>query len=652
MNKHAPIKSKTVRGNQAPFMNKVISKNIMNKSRIKNKYLKWPSRENYLAYKRIKNKCNNLLKKSKKIYFQKHAGEGSATGKQFWNTVKPFISSKGTLSDDNIIIEAQEDSTVNIKGGYQISLQAKDEIRDEKILVEMFNNHYINIVEKSSGSAPKSIGDSSNPNNDKSTVLNIISAYKNHPSIIKIKECSINSIPFDFPKPAVEDISLIIKSLNPKKATGPDGIPIKVLRYASNAIDPHLCNIIGNDIEEPKTALVRPIFKKNERNKIENYRPVSILNGMSKIYERFIRNSLSSFAENILSNFISAYRKAYSSNHVLLRLIENWKKSLDNKNFVGTVLMDLSKAFDCIRHDLLVAKLHAYDLSEDTVTFIYSYLKRRKQGVKINNTESLFQILLSGIPQGSILGPILFNIFIKDLFLFLEDVDLANFADDNTVYTANKNIEVLIKLLERESKSAIDWFKMNDMIVNPDKFQAMILRPDKKENKFQLNINDSIISSEDSITLLGIEIDSKLNFKNHVSKICRKAGRQLNAISRIQNYLGEKEKKLKVNTFVYSNFMYCPLAWHFCLKLSQNMIEKIQYRCLQLLTNDFDSDYKLLLEKTKTPIMETKRIRTIALEIFKTLNDLNPNFMKDIFNFSPHFTHKKNTIFLYILAIQ
>ena len=149
---------------------------------------------------------------------------------------------------------------------------------------------------------------------------------------------------------------------------------------------------------------------------------------MSKIYERFIHNSLSSFAENILSNFISAYRKAYSSNHVLLRLIENWKKSPDNKNFVGTVLMDLSKAFSCI-------------------PFIYSYLKRRKQGVKINNTESLFQILLSGIPQGSILGPILFNIFINNLFLFLEDVDLGNFTDDNTIYTANKNIEVLEVLI-------------------------------------------------------------------------------------------------------------------------------------------------------------------------------------------------------------
>ena len=103
---------------------------------------------------------------------------------------------------------------------------------------------------------------------------------------------------------------------------------------------------------------------------------------MSKIYERFIHDCLSSYAESFLSKFISAYRKSYSSNHVLLRLIENWKKSLDNKNFVGTVLMDLSKAFDCVPHDLLVAKLHAYGLSKDGVTFIYSYLKRRKQGVK------------------------------------------------------------------------------------------------------------------------------------------------------------------------------------------------------------------------------------------------------------------------------
>ena len=158
LEKHAPMKTKIVRGNQAPFMNKKLSKAIMNKSRIKNKYLKWPSRENLLDYKKIKNKCNNLLKQSKKKYFQENASEGSASSKSFWNTVKPFISNKGTLANDNIIIEAPSDSTINVKGGASVFIKAKDEIRDEKVLVEMFNNHYINIVEKSSGTAPKSIG--------------------------------------------------------------------------------------------------------------------------------------------------------------------------------------------------------------------------------------------------------------------------------------------------------------------------------------------------------------------------------------------------------------------------------------------------------------------------------------------------------------
>ena len=142
---------------------------------------------------------------------------------------------------------------------------------------------------------------------------------------------------------------------------------------------------------------------------------------MSKMYERCIHNSLSSYAETI-SNFISPYKKSYISNHVSLRLIENWKKSRDNESFVGNVLMDLSEAFDCIPHDLLAAKRHAYGLSEDGVTFLHSYLKRRKLGVNINDTEIVFQILLSVIPQGSILGLILFNILINDLFFFIKDV--------------------------------------------------------------------------------------------------------------------------------------------------------------------------------------------------------------------------------------
>ena len=143
---------------------------------------------------------------------------------------------------------------------------------------------------------------------------------------------------------------------------------------------------------------------------------------MFKIYERYIHNSLTSYTETILSNFKSAYKKSYSSNHVLLRLTENWKKPRDTKTFVGTFLMDLSKAFDYIPHDLLAAKLHVGGLSKDAIIFVHLYLKRRKQGVKINDAESVFQILLSGIPQGSILGPILFNSLINDFIFFIKNV--------------------------------------------------------------------------------------------------------------------------------------------------------------------------------------------------------------------------------------
>ena len=198
---------------------------------------------------------------------------------------------------------------------------------------------------------------------------------------------------------------------------------------------------------------------------------------------------------------------------------------------MGAVLMDLSKAFDCLSNDLIIAKLAAYGLGDGALQIIYSYLKNRKQSVKVKSVISLLRVILAGVPQGSLLGPLLFNIFMNDMFCFITS-NLHNFADDNTLSAAAESLQSLVNELEHQAKKAIDWLQMNQMIANPEKFKAIVLKRLNVNETLNVNlqINDIRITTSSEVDLLGVTIDSKLTFDSYIRNICKKASRQLNAL--------------------------------------------------------------------------------------------------------------------------
>ena len=189
-----------------------------------------------------------------------------------------------------------------------------------------------------------------------------------------------------------------------------------------------------------KHADITPLYKKGKKDIKGNYRPVSILPNLSKIFEKCMFEQMSQFFENIFSKYQCGFRKGFSTQQCLLAMLEKWKRSVDNSKMFGALLTNLSKAFDCLDHELLIAKLNAYGFSLTALKLVHNYLSNRKQRTKINSTHSSLLEILFGVSQGSILGPLLFNIFLIDLFFIIEDTDIASYADGNTSYIISDNI--------------------------------------------------------------------------------------------------------------------------------------------------------------------------------------------------------------------
>ena len=352
------------------------------------------------------------------------------------------------------------------------------------------------------------------------------------------------------------------------------------------------------------------------------------------VFERLLFKQLNDFIETKFSPLLCGFRKGHNTQHALTKLLEDWRAQLDNKKVVGTILCDLSKAFDTLPHDLLIAKLNAYGLSHSALEFVTSYLSNRKQRCKVGSSYSSWGDITSGVPQGSVLGPLLFNIFINDFFFFIKKSSATNFADDNTISAYGDSIVEVSYKLEEDIENALYWFDINSMVANPNKFQLMFLGTREKV-KLCLKINGNYCISTSSVTLLGIEIDWKLTFNKHVKSITNNANNKAKALSRLRYKLDVTQKLTLYHCYILSAFGYCPIIWMFCGKSSNEGIDRVQRIALRTIYNDYTSNYIDLLAKGNHLKIHEINKRKLLIEVYKCLNSINPSFLANLFTRKP-----------------
>ena len=402
----------------------------------------------------------------------------------------------------------------------------------------------------------------------------------------------------------------------------------QLLRLWATELAPTITNLINQSIEKShfptaiKKSELSPLFKNKDSLITDNYRPLSILSSVSKIFEKVFNQQLYDYFKHIMSGLLSimsgllsAFRKKYGCHHVLTRLIEVCKQALDKYMHVGLLLLDLSKAFDWLPHKLLLCKLHAYGVSRDACDLLCSYLTNRSQRVKISSVKSDWVKLIIWVPQGSVLGPMLFNVFINDVTCVVENTcPLYNYADDNTLAFWHNGLDDSRLNFEYDSKIAIEWFQENHMKVNVSKFQSIVLKPRGVIPDVEFHVSGHSLKPVSSFILLGVKIDERLSFDDHISALCAKASHQISALRRIVKYLTMDNRMSIYNAFLASNFNYCDTVWHFCSNRSLYKLEKVHKQALKVVLNDYLISYRNLLKKVSEATLYVSRLKAIAIE--------------------------------------
>lgn len=403
-----------------------------------------------------------------------------------------------------------------------------------------------------------------------------------------------------FASPATAgEVAGIIKSL-PNKSPGIDCIPTLVFKHVSLNIVHIISNLFNNSLLQGifptclKHAKVIPIFKSGDACIVSNYRPISILQILSKIFEKLMHVRLYSFLNrcSILNSCQFGFRQNFGTEDAVLEYLSDTYTSLDSKKYFITLFLDFSKAFDTVNHRILINKLEHMGIRGTVNQWFDSYLDGRTQHVHVMGTDSNHYPISVGIPQGSNLGPLLFIMYINDMHKCCPRLKCIHFADDTTLYCSHAGIGPLEDIVNSELRLVDEWLKANRLSLNVGKTSYMVTSNRLLLNDLNINIRNTSINRVYSAKFLGITIDSRLDFKDHVKTVSVKISRAVGAISRVQPYVPQQTLLNLYNTLVYPLLSYGVCAWGNSSVGNGNIIRRLQGRMLRVFRrNNYHSTF-------------------------------------------------------------
>ena len=332
------------------------------------------------------------------------------------------------------------------------------------------------------------------------------------------------------------------------KSWGPFSFPHRILKENSDVFSGSIQIPISKSLREGhfpsllKEARVCPNFKKGDHEKCSNYRPISLLSDISRIYERMMYNRVHDFMlkEDTLCDLQFGFRKGTSTTHALVNLVENIKKSLDNKTNVCRVFGDLQKAFDTVNHKILLDKLYYYGVRGQAHLWFESYLTDRKQKVQIASVDSRLMKISYGVPQGSILGPLLFLLYINDLRHTAQKSLVHHFADGTNLIISDRSLKNFRLIMNEELKYLYEWLYANRLSLSVVKTEFLLFRNNLSKNKnfkFTLRLNNKALYESYRVKYLGIIIDNKSNWKSHINELTKMLGKAIGLLSKIRHFV-------------------------------------------------------------------------------------------------------------------